>query len=154
MPYGFKAKAANVIIHSHCHVKALMDTGFMLNLAQRIAAAKCHAFGYWMCCGMAGAFGALESKYELSLKVAETAGSESPQPALWNRHCRVRDEFAVTKLRPPWRRTFTTTWPKSCRSNQVSFLKELFRGLASWPRRVRPGNSYFNWAAQSAISFT
>jgi Fe-S oxidoreductase len=66
----FHPKPARLVIHMHCHAKALTNTGYM----QRLAA----HFPEWTvtvldtgCCGMAGGFGMLESKYELSVKVAE-----------------------------------------------------------------------------------
>ena len=66
----FKAKAANVVIHAHCHAKALTNPAFMLRLAERLPERNVTLLDTG-CCGMAGAFGMLESKYELSLKVAE-----------------------------------------------------------------------------------
>ena len=66
----FKAKASNVVIHVHCHAKALSNTGYMRRLAERLPERKVTMLDTG-CCGMAGAFGALQSKYELSLKVAE-----------------------------------------------------------------------------------
>ena len=67
---AFNARAANVIIHAHCHVKSLMNPAFMKRLAERLPERNVTLLDTG-CCGMAGAFGALESKYELSLKVAE-----------------------------------------------------------------------------------
>jgi FAD/FMN-containing dehydrogenase/Fe-S oxidoreductase len=66
----FKVKAANVVIHAHCHAKALMSPAFMLRLAERLPKRNVTLLDTG-CCGMAGAFGMLASKYELSLKVAE-----------------------------------------------------------------------------------
>jgi FAD/FMN-containing dehydrogenase/Fe-S oxidoreductase len=66
----FRPKMANILIHAHCHVKALMNPGFMTRLAERIPQRTATLLDT-ACCGMAGAFGALASKYELSLKVAE-----------------------------------------------------------------------------------
>jgi Fe-S oxidoreductase len=66
----FKGKAAKIIIHAHCHVKALKDPAFLEQLARRLPNRNVSLLNTG-CCGMAGAFGALESKYELSLKVAE-----------------------------------------------------------------------------------
>jgi len=66
----FRAKDTKVVIHTHCHAKALVDTGFMRRLAQRLPRREITMLDTG-CCGMAGAFGALESKYELSMKVAE-----------------------------------------------------------------------------------
>lgn len=57
-------------IHAHCHAKALTDTDIMLQLARRIAGDHATLLDSG-CCGMAGAFGALEDKYALSLDVAD-----------------------------------------------------------------------------------
>jgi FAD/FMN-containing dehydrogenase/Fe-S oxidoreductase len=67
----FKPKAARVIIHAHCHVKALMDPAFLQHLAVRLPQREVTLLDTG-CCGMAGAFGAIDSKYELSLKIAES----------------------------------------------------------------------------------
>ncbi|MBI4326339.1 MAG: hypothetical protein HY674_13910, partial [Chloroflexi bacterium] len=66
----FKAAAAKVAIHAHCHAKSLLDPAFMARLAQRLPGRNVTLLETG-CCGMAGAFGALEAKYDLSLKVAE-----------------------------------------------------------------------------------
>ena len=66
----FKPKAANVVIHAHCHTKALTNPAYMLKLAERLPQCNVTLLDTG-CCGMAGAFGALASKYELSVKVAE-----------------------------------------------------------------------------------
>jgi Fe-S oxidoreductase len=66
----FSARSANVIIHAHCHLKSLMNPTFLKSLAERLPERRVSLLETG-CCGMAGAFGALSSKYELSLKVAE-----------------------------------------------------------------------------------
>jgi Fe-S oxidoreductase len=66
----FKANAAHMAIHVHCHAKALTNPAYMVRLAQRLPQCSATLMDTG-CCGMAGAFGALASKYELSLKVAE-----------------------------------------------------------------------------------
>jgi Fe-S oxidoreductase len=66
----FNTKVSKVVIHAHCHAKSLMNTAFMRRLAERLHGRTVELLDTG-CCGMAGAFGALESKYELSLKVAE-----------------------------------------------------------------------------------
>ena len=66
----FNARAENIAIHAHCHAKSLLNPSFMTKLIQRLSERKVTLLETG-CCGMAGAFGALESKYELSLKVAE-----------------------------------------------------------------------------------
>jgi FAD/FMN-containing dehydrogenase/Fe-S oxidoreductase len=66
----FNVKAGNMVIHAHCHTKALVNPGHLLRLAERLPERNVTLLDTG-CCGMAGAFGMLESKYELSLKVAE-----------------------------------------------------------------------------------
>jgi Fe-S oxidoreductase len=66
----FKPRAGHVVIHAHCHLRALHSPAFLTSLAQRLPRRTVSLLDTG-CCGMAGAFGALESKYELSLKVAE-----------------------------------------------------------------------------------
>jgi FAD/FMN-containing dehydrogenase/Fe-S oxidoreductase len=65
----FNETSGHVAIHAHCHAKSLVKTGFMARLAARLPGRTATLLDTG-CCGMAGAFGALESKYELSLKVA------------------------------------------------------------------------------------
>ena len=65
----FNDRPGHVAIHAHCHAKSLVKTGFMANLAARLPGRTATLLDTG-CCGMAGAFGALESKYDLSLKVA------------------------------------------------------------------------------------
>ena len=59
----------NVAIHAHCHAKSLLKPGFMATLASRLPRPQRHSARDPGCCGMAGAFGALESKYQLSKQV-------------------------------------------------------------------------------------
>lgn len=65
----FNNQPGHVAIHAHCHAKSLVKTPFMARLAARLPG-RTAALLDTGCCGMAGAFGALESKYDLSLKVA------------------------------------------------------------------------------------
>ncbi len=58
-----------VSIHPHCHARSLMDPSFMARLVERLPARKAKLLDT-ACCGMAGAFGALAEKYDLSVKVA------------------------------------------------------------------------------------
>jgi FAD/FMN-containing dehydrogenase/Fe-S oxidoreductase len=66
----FKLHNENLVIHAHCHAKALMNPDFMQRLAARLPGRKATLLDTG-CCGMAGSFGLLEAKYELSLKIAE-----------------------------------------------------------------------------------
>jgi FAD/FMN-containing dehydrogenase/Fe-S oxidoreductase len=66
---SFDAEPGHLVIHAHCHAKALTDSRRALNLAARLPN-RTAALLDTGCCGMAGAFGMLESKYQLSLKIA------------------------------------------------------------------------------------
>jgi Fe-S oxidoreductase len=67
---SFDGEQERIAIHAHCHAKSMMKTGCMSRLARRLPNRDVTLLDTG-CCGMAGAFGMLESKYELSLKVAE-----------------------------------------------------------------------------------
>jgi Fe-S oxidoreductase len=66
----FQATPGNVAIHVHCHAKALTDSSYMHRLAMRLPDRKVSYLDTG-CCGMAGSFGMLETKYGLSLEVAK-----------------------------------------------------------------------------------
>jgi len=65
----FKNSQTAVAIHPHCHAKSLMNPAFMARLVERLPGRKATVLDTG-CCGMAGAFGALTEKYELSVQVA------------------------------------------------------------------------------------
>ncbi len=79
---SFERRAAHVAIHAHCHAKSLLHPGFMVRLAERLPGRQATLLDTG-CCGMAGAFGMLAAKYDLSLKVAaplvEKVMHQSPQ---------------------------------------------------------------------------
>ncbi len=66
----FNPRPTTVAIHVHCHAKALTNPAYMHRLAARLPGRKVHYLDSG-CCGMAGGFGMLESKYELSLEIAK-----------------------------------------------------------------------------------
>jgi FAD/FMN-containing dehydrogenase/Fe-S oxidoreductase len=66
----FKEQTANILIHPHCHAKSITSPAFMGKLAERLPGRKATLLDT-ACCGMAGAFGALAEKYDLSLQVAQ-----------------------------------------------------------------------------------
>ena len=66
----FNDTPARMMIHVHCHAKALANTDYMYQLATRLPQRTVTMLDAG-CCGMAGIFGMKESKYELSVKVAE-----------------------------------------------------------------------------------
>jgi Fe-S oxidoreductase len=69
-PAGLRRdEQANVAIHAHCHARSLMNPAFMARLVERLPGHRATLLETG-CCGMAGAFGALAEKYELSRQVA------------------------------------------------------------------------------------
>ena len=65
----FNGRQTNVAIHAHCHARSLSDVAFLKRLAERLPGRSATLLDTG-CCGMAGAFGALAEKYELSKQVA------------------------------------------------------------------------------------
>ena len=65
----FENRSGTVAIHPHCHAKSIMNPAFMRRLAERLPGRKATVLDTG-CCGMAGAFGALAEKYDLSVQVA------------------------------------------------------------------------------------
>jgi FAD/FMN-containing dehydrogenase/Fe-S oxidoreductase len=65
----FKPHEERLVIHAHCHAKALTDPKAMQRLAACLPGRTATLLDSG-CCGMAGSFGMMESKYELSLKIA------------------------------------------------------------------------------------
>jgi Fe-S oxidoreductase len=66
----FEHSEENIAIHPHCHAKSIMNPAFMRRLAERLPGRKADVLDT-ACCGMAGAFGALAEKYNLSVQVAQ-----------------------------------------------------------------------------------
>jgi Fe-S oxidoreductase len=66
----FESRPATVAIHAHCHAKSIINPAFMGRLAERLPGRKAAVLDT-ACCGMAGAFGALAEKYDLSVQVAQ-----------------------------------------------------------------------------------
>lgn len=66
----FNSRAEKMIVHVHCHAKSLGHSDYIHRLAERLPERTVELLNTG-CCGMAGSFGMLESKYDLSVKVAE-----------------------------------------------------------------------------------
>src|SRR5438093_3608780 len=66
----FDNRPATVAIHPHCNAKSIMDPAFMARLAERLPGREATVLDT-ACCGMAGAFGALAEKYDLSIQVGQ-----------------------------------------------------------------------------------
>jgi Fe-S oxidoreductase len=65
-----ESRSRGILIHPHCHAKSITSPAFMGRLAERLPGRKATVLDT-ACCGMAGAFGALAEKYDLSLQVAQ-----------------------------------------------------------------------------------
>jgi FAD/FMN-containing dehydrogenase/Fe-S oxidoreductase len=65
----FDHEHGRIVIHAHCHAKALTNPKDALQLVSRLPN-RTTALLDTGCCGMAGAFGMRADKYELSLKIA------------------------------------------------------------------------------------
>ena len=65
-----ESRSREILIHPHCHAKSILNPAFMATLAERLPGRKATVLDT-ACCGMAGAFGALAEKYDLSLLVAQ-----------------------------------------------------------------------------------
>jgi Fe-S oxidoreductase len=77
---SFRREPTPVAIHAHCHAKSRLNPAFMEKLARRLPGRTATLLDTG-CCGMAGAFGAMASKYELSRKVgAALADQIGAQP--------------------------------------------------------------------------
>jgi Fe-S oxidoreductase len=66
----FNERPATIAIHPHCHAKSILNPSFMATLVERVPGRKATVLDT-ACCGMAGAFGALAEKYDLSVQVAQ-----------------------------------------------------------------------------------
>ena len=66
---AFESIAGNILIHGHCHQKALYSTNGM----KTVLAGTIHAVGEIPsgCCGMAGSFGYESEHYDISRKIGE-----------------------------------------------------------------------------------
>ena len=65
----FKSQTENIVIHAHCHARALTDPQAQQRLAARLPGRQAALLDTG-CCGMAGAFGMQASQFELSAQIA------------------------------------------------------------------------------------
>lgn len=66
----FNFRSEKILMHVHCHVKAMSNSEHIQRVAHRLPGRTVEVLDSG-CCGMAGGFGMMESKYELSVKIAE-----------------------------------------------------------------------------------
>jgi Fe-S oxidoreductase len=67
---GFDAKPRRLLVHGHCHAKALLGMRPLLETLAILPKARTEAIPSG-CCGMAGAFGYESEHYELSMRIGE-----------------------------------------------------------------------------------
>lgn len=67
---AFRKPAEPLLLHGHCHQKALWGDGTSSGLLRRLAGDKLTVLPTG-CCGMAGAFGYTADRYEVSMKIGE-----------------------------------------------------------------------------------
>ena len=63
-------QADRVLLHAHCHQKALWGAETSAKFLRRLFGEKLSVLDTG-CCGMAGSFGYAEQRYELSMKIGE-----------------------------------------------------------------------------------
>jgi len=68
----FRPLNTELVIHAHCHAKALSDVRYLTRLVELIWPGKQADLLNSGCCGMAGAFGATQSEYDLSCRVGQS----------------------------------------------------------------------------------
>lgn len=81
-PDALNLRALNspIAVHAHCHAKSLVDMTVATDLLKRIPGCEPVLLDT-ACCGMAGAFGALADKYDLSLRLGELLARQADQQA-------------------------------------------------------------------------
>ena len=91
-------RGINVVIHPHCHAKSILDPAFMARLTERLPGRKATVLDT-ACCGMAGAFGALAEKYDLSIQVAHRLLDQIDNLNRRNRGDRLRHKLPPSNYR-------------------------------------------------------
>ncbi|GDX98923.1 oxidoreductase [Phycisphaerae bacterium] len=67
---AMKAPAGRVLLHGHCHQKALWGASSSADMLRRVAGDKLTVLDSG-CCGMAGSFGYGEKRFDLSMQIGE-----------------------------------------------------------------------------------
>lgn len=68
----FRSPPGKLVVHGHCHQKALWGVGSSTGLLERIAPGSVRVLDTG-CCGMAGSFGYTADRYDLSMRIGELA---------------------------------------------------------------------------------
>ena len=97
--FKHESRSRGILIHPHCHAKSILNPAFMATLAERLPGRKATVLDT-ACCGMAGAFGALAEKYDLSLQVAQRLLDQIDNQPHGDRSNRVRHKLPPSNYRP------------------------------------------------------
>ncbi len=86
-----------VVLHAHCHQKALWGAETTARALRRLAGGRVRVLPTG-CCGMAGSFGYDREKYDLSMRIAELTGLDEPAGGVlpYVRALRPEDTFLAT----------------------------------------------------------
>jgi len=68
----FRSPEGEIVVHGHCHQKALWGAETSARLLRRIGGTRVKVLDSG-CCGMAGSFGYTADRYELSMKIGDLA---------------------------------------------------------------------------------
>jgi FAD/FMN-containing dehydrogenase/Fe-S oxidoreductase len=74
---GSSAPTGRVLLHAHCHQKALWGAESSARVLRRVAGDRCTVLPTG-CCGMAGSFGYDRDKFDLSMRIANLTGVDQP----------------------------------------------------------------------------
>ena len=88
-----------MVIHAHCHAKALTNPAYMRRLAERLPRRNVTLLDTG-CCGMAGAFGVLAIQIRAVAQGRRAAGPEGPGTALRHRRGRLRHQLPPSDRAP------------------------------------------------------
>jgi len=118
---GSESRATTILLHGHCHQKALWGIDTSANLLRRIFGEQNVRVLDTGCCGMAGSFGYAPHRYDLSMKIGELSlfpalrnatteaqrhsedeGSERVMVAAPGTSCRhqIRDGMGIETMHP------------------------------------------------------
>lgn len=70
IPESFKSDKIQILVHNHCHAKALSDQKFTAKIFSLLRNAEVQTIASG-CCGMAGSFGYEKEHYNVSMKIGE-----------------------------------------------------------------------------------
>ena len=129
--FKHESRSRGILIHPHCHAKSILNPAFMATLAERLPGRKATVLDT-ACCGMAGAFGALAEKYDLSLQVAQRLLDQIDNQPHGDRSNRVRHKLPPSNYRPNESpaKTHGRTSRRSACSGTVSLLSVAASPLA------------------------